>query len=124
MTSNHLKTSLYTLAATAMLLSSSQNHAQQYYKWVDASGSTHYTATPPPKGAKRLDKVTTYGSHNYSSSNPTSTTTQPTQTPQSDINQQHNSSTTNMPTDNSRSAPTAEAPSVSSNSGVKVQPKL
>jgi hypothetical protein len=22
----------------------------------------HYTATPPPKGAKRLDKVTTYGS--------------------------------------------------------------
>lgn len=104
--------------------SSSQNHAQQYYKWVDASGSTHYTATPPPKGAKRLDKVTTYGSHNYSSSNATSTTTQPTQMPQSDINQQNNSSTTNMPTDNSKPVPTVEAPSVSSNSGVKVQPKL
>ena len=61
MTSNHLKTSLYTLAATVMLLSSSQNHAQQYYKWVDASGSTHYTATPPPKGAKRLDAFAVVG---------------------------------------------------------------
>ncbi|ENX32499.1 hypothetical protein F889_03481 [Acinetobacter colistiniresistens] len=61
MKSSYLKTSLYTITATIMLLCSSQNHAQQYYKWVDASGSTHYTTTPPPKGAKRLDKVSTYG---------------------------------------------------------------
>lgn len=40
---------------------SSQNYAQQYYKWIDANGSTHYTTTPPPKGAKRLDKFPTYG---------------------------------------------------------------
>ena len=56
--------------------------------------------------------------------NALSPTTQATQTPQSDINQQNNSSTTNMPTDNSKPVPTVEAPSVSSNSGVKVQPKL
>ena len=82
MTSNHLKTSLYTLAATVMLLSSSQNHAQQYYKWVDASGSTHYTATPPPKGAKRLDKVSTYGASQPTQPQTTTTSNQTEQTAQ------------------------------------------
>ena len=52
---SYLKTGLYTIATTALLFCSTQNHAQQYYKWVDANGSTHYT-TPPPKGAKRLKK--------------------------------------------------------------------
>ncbi|QHH98147.1 DUF4124 domain-containing protein [Acinetobacter dispersus] len=61
MKSSYLKTSLYTIATTTLLLCSSHNYAQQYYKWVDANGSTHYTTTPPPKGAKRLDKVSTYG---------------------------------------------------------------
>ena len=50
---SYLKTGLYTIATTALLFCSTQNHAQQYYKWVDANGSTHYTTTPPPKGAKR-----------------------------------------------------------------------
>ena len=63
MKSSYLKTILYTATTTALLLGSSHNYAQQYYKWVDANGSTHYTATPPPKGAKRLDKVSTYGSN-------------------------------------------------------------
>ncbi len=38
--------------------------AQDYYKWVDASGSTHYTKNPPPKNAKNKGKVETYGWHN------------------------------------------------------------
>jgi len=59
---SYLKTTLYTVVTTAILLSSSQGQAQQYYKWMDKSGSTHYTTTPPPKGAKHLNKVSTYGS--------------------------------------------------------------
>ncbi|WP_436913230.1 DUF4124 domain-containing protein [Acinetobacter schindleri] len=35
--------------------------ANQYYKWVDAKGVTHYTKTPPPKNAKKAGKVETYG---------------------------------------------------------------
>ncbi|VXA56117.1 conserved exported hypothetical protein [Acinetobacter proteolyticus] len=70
MKSSYLKTILYAIGGTALLLCSSQNYAQQYYKWVDAKGSTHYTTTPPPKGAKRLDKVSTYG-NSHQSSNPT-----------------------------------------------------
>lgn len=35
--------------------------AQNFYKWVDAKGSTHYTATPPPSSAKKKSKVETYG---------------------------------------------------------------
>lgn len=67
---SYLKTILYTASTAAILLCSSQNYAQQYYKWIDANGSTHYTTTPPPKGAKRLDKVSTYGT-SHQSSNPT-----------------------------------------------------
>lgn len=36
------------------------NYAQDFYKWVDASGSTHYSATPPPSSAKKLGSVSTY----------------------------------------------------------------
>jgi hypothetical protein len=41
---------LLTLAATGPVA------AQQYYKWKDANGVTHYTKTPPPAGteAERL----------------------------------------------------------------------
>ncbi|MFV8194035.1 DUF4124 domain-containing protein [Acinetobacter soli] len=37
-------------------------YAQSYYKWIDAQGSTHYTKTPPPEGAKKQGKVDTYSS--------------------------------------------------------------
>ncbi|USP40003.1 DUF4124 domain-containing protein [Acinetobacter sp. XS-4] len=59
---SYLKTSLYTAVTTAILIYSSQSQAQQYYKWMDKNGSTHYTTTPPPKSAKHLNKVSTYGS--------------------------------------------------------------
>lgn len=58
---SYLKTSLYTAVATAILVCSSQSQAEQYYKWVDKNGSTHYTTTPPPKGTKHLNRVSTYG---------------------------------------------------------------
>ena len=61
---SYLKTGLYTITTIALLFSSTQNHAQQYYKWVDANGSTQYTTTPPPKNAKKHGKVDTYGWRN------------------------------------------------------------
>ena len=47
-------------------LSSTSSFAKEYYKWVDAKGSTHYTATPPPKSAQKKGKINTYGSHHTS----------------------------------------------------------
>lgn len=67
---SYLKTILYTTVATAILVFSSQSQAQQYYKWMDKSGSTHYTTTPPPKSAKHLNKVSTYGSQSSVKNSP------------------------------------------------------
>lgn len=49
---------------SVFVLASANVMAKQYYKWVDANGSTHYTATPPPKNAKKQGKVDTYGWRN------------------------------------------------------------
>jgi len=46
--------------------------ANQYYKWVDAKGVTHYTKTPPPKNAKKAGKVETYGWKNSAPTPPRS----------------------------------------------------
>ncbi|MCH7337605.1 DUF4124 domain-containing protein [Acinetobacter sp. NIPH 2699] len=74
------KTISYAVSATVLLLCTSQSQAQQYYKWVDANGSTHYTTTPPPKGTKRLDKVATYATHHtHSPSTKTQDTTKEAQ---------------------------------------------
>lgn len=61
--------------------------AQPYYKWIDAKGSTHYTLTAPPKGAKKQGKVETYSSH-------TSTQINTLQTPS---NQQNSNLSTPAP---------------------------
>ena len=44
------------------------SHAQDFYKWVDASGSTHYTVNPPPNHVKKLGLVSTYQNSNSQSS--------------------------------------------------------
>jgi len=55
--------------STAFILLSPSSFAQDYYKWVDSKGSTHYTKTPPPASAKKKAKVETYG---WKNSAPTS----------------------------------------------------
>ena len=50
--------------------------AREYYKWVDANGSTHYSKTPPPKNAKKQGRVETFGTK--------SSTVATTQTPQNE----------------------------------------
>ena len=47
--------------------------AQNFYKWVDAKGSTHYTSTPPPKSAQKKGKVDTHG---WKNSSPTTSNNQ------------------------------------------------
>ena len=107
MHASYLKTGLYALATTALLLGSSQNHAQQYYKWVDAKGSTHYTTTPPPKSAKRVDKIATYGS------GPRTTVSQPATTqvaPQAAQNTASANSNTAQNTHTTSTTTTTETP--------------
>ncbi|ATO18703.1 DUF4124 domain-containing protein [Acinetobacter sp. LoGeW2-3] len=58
-----MKRSLFTTLISALLLGfiSGNTLADQYYKWVDTKGVTHYTKTPPPHNAKKAGKVETYG---------------------------------------------------------------
>ncbi|WP_374530074.1 DUF4124 domain-containing protein [Acinetobacter sp.] len=53
--------------ACALISSSATLWAKDYYKWVDANGSTHYTTTPPPKSVQKKGKVQTYGWNNSAS---------------------------------------------------------
>ena len=55
-----MKTSLILLATALASTAPQIAQAQKFYKWVDASGSTHYTTTPPPKNAKKLGNINTY----------------------------------------------------------------
>ena len=104
---SYLKTSLYTIATVTLLLCSSQNYAQQYYKWMDANGSTHYTTTPPPKGAKSLNKITTYGSSHPNVAPPTAPQAQ-NEAPQPVTQQTQN--TNPAPVNATPQAPTAAPP--------------
>lgn len=58
------------LSSMAFCLTSLDLSAKEYYKWVDAKGSTHYTTTPPPKNAQRKGKVNTYGATTTTQSAP------------------------------------------------------
>ena len=49
------------ISALVFCVSTQNAMAQNFYKWVDAKGSTHYTITPPPNSAKKKGKVETYG---------------------------------------------------------------
>ncbi len=60
------KIALITALFSSLGLASQVTSAQEFYKWIDSKGSTHYTTTPPPKSAKKLSKVDTYGSRQHS----------------------------------------------------------
>lgn len=76
-----MKKSMMILMCSALSVVSGQSFADTYYKWVGKDGSTHYTLTPPPKGAKALGKMETYRDYSPSYTSPTSTnTTTPSQT--------------------------------------------
>lgn len=63
------------------LLNISTVFAQQYFKWMDAQGSTHYTTTPPPKNAKNKGKVETYNWHVSQKQTPQSSNSSPSSDP-------------------------------------------
>ena len=64
------------ITVSLSLLCSGQSFAKEYYKWVDSKGSTHYTATPPPKNAKSKGKIDTYGYYSPSTQQNNSSTAQ------------------------------------------------
>lgn len=66
----------FSLLIILTTLTTAQVQAQNFYKWVDAKGSTHYTATPPPKNAKKLGKVNTINDTPSGSNNQTNATQQ------------------------------------------------
>ena len=79
--------------ALSVTFLSTQTSASEFYKWVDANGSTHYTKTPPPKNAKKKGKVETFGVNTSTQvatpqqpSAPQNQTTTPTDAPQAVVN--------------------------------------
>lgn len=62
--------------AISLGIYSSNASAIQYYKWVDAKGTTHYTKMPPPKTAKKATTVDTYGWKNSAPTPPRSSETE------------------------------------------------
>lgn len=51
---------LYSAITLILSIYPATTYPQDFYKWVDASGSTHYSATLPPSSAKKLGSVSTY----------------------------------------------------------------
>ena len=56
-----LKMAVNTLIISSIVMASGHALADNFYKWVDSQGTTHYTKTPPPKTAKKRSTVETYG---------------------------------------------------------------
>lgn len=48
------------LVAVVATVATHSAMASDFYRWVDKNGTTHYTKTPPPKGAKVVGKTETY----------------------------------------------------------------
>lgn len=70
-----LKVILGVAVGCSSLLLATTLQAQNFYKWVDKNGSTHYTLTPPPANAKTVGQVPTYSDHvTYTAPATTSTT--------------------------------------------------
>ena len=85
-------------ASLILIFATSAVSAKQYYKWVDANGSTHYTTTPPPKTAKKKGKVDTYG---WKNSAPTvATPASPAVNPVPSATNPQATTTTNQPVGN------------------------
>ncbi|WP_373429843.1 DUF4124 domain-containing protein [Acinetobacter gerneri] len=63
MLQNHFsaKYSLSMFFVIHFIFCSTSSFAEDFYKWVDANGSTHYTRTPPPKNIRHKTVVETYG---------------------------------------------------------------
>ena len=98
------KTSLLSVALVSITaFTATQSFAKQYYKWVDANGSTHYTTTPPPAKAKKHGKVDTYGASRSSSSAPVQNNT--TSQPQNNATQNNTVQAQHIPVAQSQSAP-------------------
>lgn len=110
-----------TITACSFVLSlglmtiTANSYASNYYKWVDSKGTTHYTKTPPPRGAKQTKTVDTWGWHN-SAPTPARTTEEPQQANPTPTQNQSNPMAPQNTPQPTESQP--QAPLESSGSGV------
>ncbi|TXJ09355.1 MAG: DUF4124 domain-containing protein [Acinetobacter sp.] len=60
---NNVKTKILYLPTLSLILGlslSTLGHTQNFYKWVDANGSVHYSDTAPTSKKVKVEKVGTY----------------------------------------------------------------
>lgn len=96
---NPLKSiALYVILTSTAIFTANQTFAKEYYKWVDSNGSTHYTATPPPKAAKKKGKVETYGWQGQPAATQTPVNVNPQQSKESHESQIPSGQSPNQPT--------------------------
>ncbi len=116
------KYSLSPFFVLSLIFCTTQSYAEDFYKWVDANGSTHYTLTPPPANLKtKTKKIETRGwrAPSNPSALPASTQNNEAQTATPSFNPPQNVSTTpNVPTSN----PTN--PSVNTSNPVQTTPSV
>lgn len=55
---------LYSVIILILSIYPATSHTQDFYKWTDANGSTHYTVNPPPNHVKKLGSISTYQNSN------------------------------------------------------------
>lgn len=104
------KTIMHCFIVGAITFASSAVFANNFYKWTDSKGTTHYTKTPPPKNAKQRGTVETYG---YQSSNSTPSAQQPPQNNTNVVEPTTNTATTPETTESTLQPAESEAPSLS-----------
>ena len=121
-----MKTSLIILAATLASTAPQFAQAQKFYKWVDSSGSTHYTTTPPPRNAKKLGNVSTYNDtpsgQSYTPTPPPESTTQASnqQATNQPANRQASNQSSNSSESERPSTPTQNQPNNSNSSNERI----
>lgn len=103
------KYSLSPFFVLSLTFGNTQSYAEDFYKWVDANGSTHYTLTPPPANLKtKTKKIETRGWRAPSNPSalpaPTQSNEAQTSAPQSNLPQSVNTAP-NLPTSNPTNAP-------------------
>lgn len=121
-----MKTSLILIAATLASTAPQFAQAQKFYKWVDSSGSTHYTTTPPPRNAKKLGNVSTYNDtpsgQSYTPTPPPESTTQASNQPATNqpANRQASNQSSNSSESERPSTPTQNQPNNSNSSNERI----
>lgn len=125
MLQNHFsaKYSLSIFFVIYFIFCSTSSFAEDFYKWVDANGSTHYTRTPPPKHIRHKTVVETYGwktPTNAPSQSPVPTNNQTVNHPNDALTPE---ASQNNPATHQTSEPATTLPSTAPSANAKTAPQ-